>query len=60
MDYLTTFTVRVPYTARNEDQAKERSDHIADWLTVALVFPDKKKRPWLGDVESEQEGYEEV
>lgn len=60
MDYVTTFTIRVPYTARNEEHAQERSDQIGEWLESRLVLPDKRARPWLGDVESEQDGFEEA
>ena len=59
-DYVVTFTARVSYTARNKDQAQERADQIGDWLKTELVLPDKRSRPWLGDLESEQDSFEEA
>ena len=59
-DYVVTFTARVSFTARNEDQAQERADQIGEWVTTELVLPDKRKRPWLGDLETEQENFEEA
>ena len=59
-DYIVTFKATVQFTARNEKQAEERSNQIGEWLKTKLVMPDNRKRPWLGDLDSEQEDFEEV
>ena len=53
-EFVVTFETRVSYTARNEEQAEERDDQIEEWLRIELILPDKRKRPWVGDVESER------
>lgn len=60
MDYIVAFIAHVSYTARNEAQAQKRADLIGEWVETNLVLPDKRKRPWLGVLESEQQDFEAV
>ena len=59
-EYQVTFKATVQYTARNEQQAQERANQIGEWLQTELVLPDKRNRPWLGALESEQDDFEQI
>ena len=53
-EFVVTFETRVSYMARNDEQAEERANQLEEWLRIELVLPDKRKRSWLGDLESER------
>ncbi len=44
-DYTVTVEINIPITARNDEQAWERSDRIEEW--VKLEVPSGAK--WAGD-----------
>ena len=56
-EWNCTFTIYVPISAGTEDKAAERMEEVQSMLT--LVVPDKRKRPWLGDIEFGEMALEE-
>ena len=42
MDFTATLTVRIPFTARNAEQADERAELLERWLK----WEPPKNRPW--------------
>jgi len=48
-DLTCAYTIYVPITAPNEDKANERLEEVQDMIQI--VMPDKRNRPWLGDME---------
>ena len=60
-DYTATITLRVSITARNDEQAEERAQEIADSISYDGAYHGRTavtKKPWFGDVEIEAEAEE--
>lgn len=58
MDYIANIQVTINFTARNEDQAEERSAQLDEWIKITVDAP--KTAKWVGDVEIGSAEVEEV
>ena len=41
-DYSVEFTMTIPITAKNQEQAKERADQMQEWIE----YNPPKNKPW--------------